>query len=226
MSGHIHNNQKKWGLLTGYSVVLMALVAGFVYGFVHSTIYKAGDSDLTARLLQENIAMYKWGIVSWILIFVLDIIVSLGLYIIYKAEQKKLAILSSVLRVLYTLILGIAVAQLIIPLINNSEIAKSLLYFESFEKIWSLGLIIFGLHLLALGVICFKSNFTPKFFGFFLGFGGLCYILVHNLKSFFPYLDETTVTIESILIAPMALSELSFAIWLIVKFYRLKRSVN
>ena len=133
----MHNNQKKWGLLTGYSVVLMALVAGFVYGFVHSTIYKAGDSDLTARLLQENIAMYKWGIVSWILIFVLDIIVSLGLYIIYKAEQKKLAILSSVLRVLYTLILGIAVAQLIIPLINKSEIAKSLLYFESFEKIFS-----------------------------------------------------------------------------------------
>ena len=87
----MHNNQKKWGLLTGYSVVLMALVAGFVYGFVHSTIYKAGDSDLTARLLQENIAMYKWGIVSWILIFVLDIIVSLGLYIIYKAEQKKIS---------------------------------------------------------------------------------------------------------------------------------------
>ena len=222
----MNNDIKKWGLLTGYSIVFMALVAGFVYGFVHATIYKAGDSDLTAKLLQENISIYKWGIASWILIFVLDIIVSVGLYIIYKDEQKKLALLSSVLRIIYTLILGIAVIQLTIPLINNSEISKGLLYFESFEKIWSLGLIIFGFHLLALGVICFKSNFTSKFFGIFLGFGGLCYLLVQNLKSFFPHLSETTTTIESILTAPMALSEISFAIWLIVKFYRLKRNVN
>ena len=74
----MNNDIKKWGLLTGYSVVLMALVVGFVYGFVHATIYKAGDSDLTAKLLQENISIYKWGIASWILIFVLDIIVSVG----------------------------------------------------------------------------------------------------------------------------------------------------
>ena len=218
--------QKKWGLLTGYSLILMALVAGFVYGYVHASIYIVDSSDLTARLLQENIALYKWGIVSWLLIILLDLIVSIGIYIIYKDDLKLLALLSSTLRVIYTIILGIAVAQLIIPLINYSEVSKSILYFESFEQIWSLGLIIFGIHLLSLGVMCFKSDLTPKFFGIFLGFGGLCYILVHNLKSFFPYLGEATLTIESILVAPMALSELSFALWLIVKFSRLKISVN
>tara|TARA_B100000408_G_C10224721_1_gene192579 strand:+ start:40 stop:708 length:669 start_codon:yes stop_codon:yes gene_type:complete len=217
---------KKWGLLTGYSIILMALVAGFVYGHVHASIYIVDNSDLTARLLQENIDLYKWGIVSWILIFLLDLIVSIGIYIIYKDDLKLLALLSSTLRVIYTIILGIAVAQLIIPLINYSEVSKSILYFESFEQIWSLGLIIFGIHLLSLGVMCFKSDLTPKFFGIFLGFGGLCYILVHNLKSFFPYLGEATLTIESILVAPMALSELSFALWLIVKFSRLKISVK
>ena len=160
------------------------------------------------------------------MIILLDLIVSIGIYIIYKDDLKLLALLSSTLRVIYTIILGIAVAQLIIPLINYSEVSKSILYFESFEQIWSLGLIIFGIHLLSLGVMCFKSDLTQKFFGIFLGFGGLCYILVHNLKSFFPYLGEATLTIESILVAPMALSELSFALWLIVKFSRLKISVN
>jgi len=51
----------------------------------------------------------------------------------------------------------------------------------------------------------------------------LCYLLVQNLKSFLPHLNETSVTIESILTAPMALSELSFAIWLIIKFTRQKK---
>ena len=223
MSNYSYQMHKKWGLLTGYSIVLMALVAGFVYGFVHSTIYQAGDSELTAGLLLENITLYKWGIVSWLVIVVLDIVVSIGLYIIYKDQLKKLVILSSVLRILYTIILGIAVAQLILLLIHNNGLSNSLLYFESFEKIWSLGLIIFGLHLLVLGIVCLKSNFTPKFFSYFLVLGGLCYLLVQNLKSFFPHLNQTTSTIESILTAPMALSEISFAICLIIKFTRQKK---
>ncbi len=217
---------KAWGLLTGYSIVLMALVAGFAYGFVHAAIYAADDSGLASELLQENIVIYKYGVASWVLISILDIIVSIGLYVIYKGVQKKLAILTSALRVVYTLFLGIATAQLIMPLISNNEIANGLLYFESFEKIWSLGLIVFGFHLMALGVICFKSNFTPKFLGILLSFGGVCYILVHSLKSFPPHLGEITLTIESILMAPMALSEIGFAIWLIVKFTRLNSSEN
>ena len=93
MSNYSYQMHKKWGLLTGYSIVLMALVAGFVYGFVHSTIYQAGDSELTAGLLLENITLYKWGIVSWLVIVVLDVVVSIGLYIIYKDQLKKLATL-------------------------------------------------------------------------------------------------------------------------------------
>ena len=219
-------SNKRQGLLTGYSIILMALIAGFVYGFVHKTIHIPGDFELTAKALQDNFVSYKLGLSSWILIFILDIIVSIGIYGIYKDIQKKLAVLTSGLRVIYTLFLGGAVVQLSIPLVNSNERANSLSYFDSFEKIWSLGLIIFGFHLLSLGAICFKSKFTPKFWNILLSFGGVCYILVHTLKSFFPHLSNITSTIESVLITPMALSEIGFAVWLIVKATRLKKSEN
>ena len=217
-------NQKKWGIITGSSILLMAVLAGFVYGYVHSLIYNPDNSNLTSQLLEENLTLYKLGITSWIAIIVLDIVVSFGLYIIFKEDKKILATVSSILRILYTVILGIAVIQLVIPIINLGEKANSIIYFESFEKIWSLGLIIFGIHLLTLGVICYVSGFRPKFFSIFLGFGGLSYVLVESLNSFFPSLSGTTSTIESILIAPMALSELSFAAWLVIKYYRQKRT--
>jgi len=117
----------------------MAIIAGFAYGFVHSIIYKSGDAELTAKLLQENISLYKLEIISWTLIFSLDIIVSIGLYRIYKESYGMLIILVSSLRLIYTLFLGAAIAQLITPLINNNEITNSLLYFKSFEIIWSIG---------------------------------------------------------------------------------------
>ena len=33
----------------------MALIAGFVYGFVHKTIHIPGDFELTAKALQDNL---------------------------------------------------------------------------------------------------------------------------------------------------------------------------
>jgi len=210
-------HRKKWQILTGSSIIVMAIAAGFAYGFVHAHIYRAGDFESTAKLLHENIALFKFGILSWVVIFVLDIIVSVGLYAIYNETNKKLAIVVSGLRVIYTLFLGAAITQLATPLISNNEITNSLSYFISFENIWSIGLVIFGFHLITLGVVCLKSNFTPKFWGAFLIFGGVCYTIVHSLKSVFSNLDETTIAIEYILTAPMALSEIGFAIWLIVK---------
>ena len=139
-------NQKKLGIITRSSILLMAVLAGFVYGYVHSLIYNPDNSNLTSQLLEENLTLYKLGITSWIAIIVLDIVVSFGLYIIFKEDKKILATVSSILRILYTVILGIAVIQLVIPIINLGEKANSIIYFESFEKIWSLGLIIFGIH--------------------------------------------------------------------------------
>ena len=219
----MNNEYRKWGLITGNSLLIMALIAGFTYGYVHTSIYIPNDSELTAKLLQENIMIYKMGIFAWVIIIILDIIVSLGLYKFYLDDKNLISKLSSALRILYTIVLAIAVAQLVFHLIEDSEVAKTLSYFEKFERVWALGLIIFGFHLLTLSIVCFKSEITPQLLAIFLSLGGLCYVIVNSLKTFFPSLTEGTKIIENILITPMALSELSFAIWLIVISLRMKR---
>ena len=106
---------------------------------------------------------------------------------------------------------------------NSDEIINSLFYFELFERIWSYGLVIFGTHLLILSVTCFKSKFTPKFIAVLISFGGISYIFIESSKSFFPQFGVVAPAIESVLIVPMALSELVFAVWLIIKSFRLKK---
>jgi hypothetical protein len=107
------------------------------------------------------------------------------------------------------------------PLINNNEIINGLYYMESFTEIWTYGLIIFGLHLILLSKVCQQSNFTPDIISVLLCIGGLSYVVVESLKSFCPTLHSLTATLESVLITPMAISELAFSIWLIVKAVRL-----
>ena len=104
----------------------------------------------------------------------------------YKDTNIKFAKITTLLRVLYTIILGIAIFQLILPIVNNFINKQSIVYFESFTSIWTFGLIIFGFHLLTLGQLGFKSDFTNNIWSFLLALAGLSYILISTLKYFFP----------------------------------------
>jgi hypothetical protein len=214
---------KKSALITGVSLFTMALIAGFAYGFVYSSIYAPLDAELSSHNLRANFDLYKYGVMAWVIIAVLDVIVSIGIYSIYKSTQQKLALWSSAIRIIYTLFLLFATYQLAIPLIDNSEINNGFFYMALFAKIWSYGLITFGLHLIFLSVLCYKSSITPNIVAALLCLGGLCYILIESLKSFYPNLSNITATIESVLIAPMVISELAFTAWLLITSAKIKR---
>ena len=222
MSSSIEGHAKYY-LVTGVSLILMAALAGFVLGFVHGNIYVPEDAESTTRLLQENLVAYKYGVLSWAIIIVLDLIVSMGIYKIYCGVQQKLAALTSSLRIIYTLFLSSAVAQLAMPLINEHEKINSSFHFESFDKIWSYGLVVFGAHLLMLSALCFKSKIAPQLISILLLLGGISYIFIEGSESFFTHLDLITPIIESVLMIPMAFGEFAFAVWLIIKFVHMKK---
>jgi hypothetical protein len=114
--------------MIGYSLLLMAICAGFSFGYVHKMIYIPTDVNLTFTLLQENIFIYKLSVLSWVFIFNLDLLVSFGIYKIYKDTNIKFAKITTLLRVLYTIILGIAIFQLILPIVNNFINKKNRLF--------------------------------------------------------------------------------------------------
>ncbi|ERI07372.1 hypothetical protein HMPREF0083_04554 [Aneurinibacillus aneurinilyticus ATCC 12856] len=88
-----------------------------------------------------------------------DILVTWAFYVFLKPINKSLSLLGAWLRLTYTTILGIAILNLIFVLLlprhtnylssfNIEQIqALMMLFFEAFEFIWSIGLIIFGGHL-------------------------------------------------------------------------------
>lgn len=211
--------EKKWLIVTGASLLLMAILASFSFVYVHGEIYSAEKAEVTMEQLRSQSELFKYGLLSWMLVFFLDLIVSVGLYKIYKKSNSKIAFISSVLRVLYTATLSVAVSFLSIPLFTDISVMNVLMPFEKFETIWNLGLILFGFHLLFLSLITFLSKFTPRIITAFLLLGGLSYVYVHALKSFTLINDEFSVNIESILAVPMALSELLLAVWIIYKYF-------
>jgi hypothetical protein len=92
-----------------------------------------------------------------------------------------------------------------------------MLYLSAFNSIWSLGLIVFGIHLLIIAYLILKSDFIPRFLGVLLVIAALSYVLIHSMYLFLPQYQTTTMLIEKILSLPMTAGELGFGIWLLIR---------
>jgi hypothetical protein len=220
--------EKRAGLIAGISLIVMAIAAGFSYGYVHNTL--VSDTPLiTVQKLAFNKWLFVGGLAGWAIIIITDLIVTFSLYRFFKSTNRKASFLTAAIRFIYTVILGIAVFQIVSiifvekPLKSAPEIN---LLFASFEQIWSFGLIIFGLHLIGLGYLSIKSVIVPKFFGYLLYLGGFLYTTISALKQT-ELLDAALLhKIENVAALPMALAELLLAVWLIFKGFKNEKKAN
>jgi len=220
------NKQRINAIMTGYSLILMAVVAGFSIGYAFPKFFDVNQLEITHSNLSGNLQLYLSMLIGIVLIIILDILVSWTIYQFFKNDNKKVAIMSFILRIIYAAIFGVASYFLFANLGqgNNNELLNS--NFNSFKTVWTLGLIVFGLHLLAVGILMKVHRNIPKVLWILTLIAGISYVVVHILKLMLPQLSEFTETLNNILALPMALGELGLAIWLIIKGGKPKSITN
>ena len=192
--------------MTGLSLLLMAIAAGIAYGYLHRQIVVPGDAGATAQLLSLHTTEFLIEIVLWWMIFLLDVTVSITLFFFYRKTNQVLSGAAMCARLLYALILGAAILILgTAPGAAKDALARIVL----FEKIWSAALIPFGLHLILLGILALKSEFTPRLLSLLIIFSGGCYVLLHSFSlSESSLLMHLSSASEPVLSIPMALAEI------------------
>ncbi|WP_283750590.1 DUF4386 domain-containing protein [Bacillus cereus] len=215
-------NERKFALFAGTSLLIMAFAAFFSYGFVHGNLVVQRDASTTLHNIQTSSSLFKAEIFGWIIIFITDIIASWALYFFLKPIHASLSLLAACLRLMYTAILGIAIFNLIfVLLLSKSTVANSeaytMLFLEAFEYIWSVGLVIFGLHLLVLGYVTFLSKQIPKFISVLLFIAAIGYIVIHVMNTIFSQYDTIMSILNVVFQLPMIAGELGFSIWLLLR---------
>lgn len=219
----MQSTEKRNGIIAGISLIIMAIAAGFAYGYAHSNLV-TDSPEITFQNLAANKSLFFAELAGWSIIFITDLIVAIALYFFFRSASKQISIVTAFIRIIYTLVLGVAIMQLfrIVPVISSanpsaSEISSQL---QLFEKLWSVGLIVFGLHLIGLGYLSVQSASVPKFLGYLLYFGGISYTFLHSSRQLNLFDDGVINSIEKILALPMALAEILLAFWLIYIGFR------
>ena len=208
-------------LAAGLGLILMFVPAIFANFLVINGIVVPGDATATAAKVQVNEMQFRLGILSILFVIVLDVIVAWGLYVFYKPANKSLSLLTGWFRLVYAALFGVALFNLlnVLPLVGAAEFAgmetQVLIWLNAFSDQWSVGLSVFGVHLILLGYVAFKSGYTPKILGILLVIAGLGYV-VDSLAALM--LPQAGIAIGMFTF----FGEMFLAVWLVVKALRSK----
>lgn len=213
---------RRLAISVGVSLILMTIIAGYVFGYAYPEFYHVDKLELLKGDILSHQSLYKSMLVGIVLILILDIIVSYGLYKYFEDENRKISLAAGIIRVIYTVIFAIATYYLVINM-NATELKNQTINsnFKQFQTIWNVGLVIFGFHILLIGWLMKLHQIIPKVIWYLTVFAGVCYLVVHLLKLTIPNSSLATNT-ELFLALPMALGEFGLAIWLLIKGGRKK----
>jgi len=210
--------KRSWARLIGLSLLLMALVAGTVVP-AFSKMYVAGDVARTSLNVTSDLSRFRMSVAGWIVILALDLLAAFGIYKYSKDEEPKLAKLTGASRLLYSIVLGAGVVQLLGVSASSTEVA---IYhgLDKFNSLWGIGLILFGVHLIALAFLFKKEagkNWLSTVIFLLLLFAGIGYIIQYTGILLVADPVAFAALVEPIFIVPMVLGEVSYAIWKLVR---------
>lgn len=214
--------------IAGIGLLLMAALAIFANFFVLERLIVQGDPTTTIGNIVAHELLYRFGVASFVLVFILDVIVAWALYVFFRPVNKDLSVLAAWSRLAYAAVLGVAVAHLFdaLQLVMGgasagreslelrAQVASSI---SSFDSVWVIGLLLFGVHLLVLGYLAFRSSHVPGIIGALLIAAGVGYAIDGFAKLLLPMYADHEAIFLAIVAIPAVLGELSLAIWLVVR---------
>jgi len=214
-------------LIAGLSLLGMVIAAPYAELYVLPKLVVPFKAAETAKNIIANEALFTSAIFAYLVTFIFDIVVAWALYILLKPVNKNLSLLVALFRLVYTVIALVAINNLVtalrllttpeyLTLFETDQLyAQVMIYLRAFKNHWYFGLIFFGIHLVLLGYLVYKSKYIPRILGVILIITGAGYLLTSVRPFLFPNvnIDFAQFTFYG---------ELIFMLWLLIKGSRLK----
>ncbi len=180
-----------------------------------------GDAARTATDIMASEALFRLGIASLFLVVALDVVVACALYRVFAPVSNGMSMLAAGFRVVYAAVFMVAISRLVgvLGLLGNDDHlavfgtdqvnAQALSKINAFYDVSGAGYVLFGLHLLVVGYLAYRSGYVPKLLGILVGIAGIGYAFdsFAAVLSASPSIEIGTFTF---------IGELLLALWLVI----------
>jgi hypothetical protein len=189
----------------GLTLRQAALIAGFGYLFgpvtyaefsIHPKLVIPSNIEQTVQNIAVHRGLFAAAILCYLVEFIEDIVVAWTLYYLLVPVNRALSVLTAWFRLMYTAIAFFGMLKLVtvFRVVNTPDYlaafgssplhAEVKLLLGTFRDDWSIGLVLFGIHLVLLGYLIYRSGYIPRLLGVLLVIDGLGWVI----DSLQPYL--------------------------------------
>ena len=226
----IKNPGRRTGLL-----YLLLMTAPLRLIYIPAKLFVSGDAAATTNNIASHEMLFRFGILTELFTGVVDIFMTLAFYDMFKSVDRKLAVLVVVLggvlpAAMYfanvwtdsaalTLARGrgsllTAPGRNVLSILDEPQRQALVMFFlHLHNQVINAAQIFWGLWLLPLALLIYRSRFLPRFIAVWLIVNGFAYILL-SLAGFL--VPRYSATIDNI-VFPALFGELVLLLWLIIR---------
>ena len=224
------NSNKKIARILGLLYLVIAVVAPFGMLYIPSNLVVPGDAATTANNIIASESLFRIGLVSDSVVFLVEIVLVALLYVLFRPINRTLSLVAAFSRLAMTVVQGVNLLNHLFPLLllggadylavfePDQLYAFVLLFLNAHEYVAYIWGAFFGLHCLFLGYLLFKSGYFPRVLGIVLGIllvcGSLSY-LIDSLGNFLFF--DFNATVSMVFLIPGTIGELILTFWLLLK---------
>lgn len=220
------NSIQKTARFAGVLYLIITVAATIAHFVIPGNFIVPGDAAATASNIIANENQFRLGAIGGELIVLLsEIVLAVVLYVLLKPVNKTLSLVAAVSRLAMTTIHGLNMINYFFVLllvkgtaylsVFSAEQSQSLamLFLDAHGYGFTIGIAFLTIHVFILGYLIFKSGYFPKVLGILFFAAGVGYLV----DSFALLLSSSYTTTPAYLSLPIAIAEIAFPIWLLIK---------
>jgi hypothetical protein len=212
-----------------------ALIAGFAYllnpvtyaEYVYPKLVITGNAEQTVQNISTHGGLFLAALFCYLVSFIGDVVIAWALYVLLAPVNRSLSLLTAWFQLVYAAVaLGgllnmVSVFRLLntpeyLTLFGSSQL-RGQVYFlvNSFQYDWAISMLLFGIHLVLLGYLIYRSGYIPRILGILLAVDGFGWVINCLRPYLFPNAHLGYLFIAF-------LGELFFMLWLLIRGWKIR----
>ena len=209
---------KNLARLAGVFYLIVALTGGFSELVVRDSLIEAGNAAATADNIATSAGLFRIAFATDLVNITFFVLTALALYALFRTIDDQIAVAMVVLNAVAAAIMSVNMINhfAALRLASSAEESDALvmLFADMHSSGYAIAQIFFGLWLLPLGCLVYKSGFLPRALGVALMVGAFSYLTELLAGFLFTGLGEGILLAVAM---PAALAEVSLITWLLTK---------
>jgi Domain of unknown function (DUF4386) len=214
------------GRVAGFWYLLLCVIGPLRLIYIPSKLFVRGNATATVNNIAAHEWLFRFGIVGDLLGAVILIFLVLAFYRLFKEVDQYLAVLVVILGgvmpalIYFVNVVSDAGALMIVRGADFLSVfdkpqrdALAMLLLRLHDQQNTAAEILWGLWLLPLAILVYRSRFLPRFLGVWLIINGFAYVIMSFTGFLLPQYQNKVFLISQ----PALFAELALMLWLLIK---------